>query len=651
MPKIRRYQASFTAGELDPRLTGRRDTAPFFIGCATLKNVLTRPQGTAQVRPGIRHIGLFDTIPAVRLASFVFNTEQRYLIAFGEGGTNVYLWPADTLAGIIATPYQRQHLQDLDFCQVADTLLIAHPEFPLGQIQRQLDGSFAYSVFAFERPPQYRLYQGRSVRLFANGTTGVVGLQSPDGPIFRPGFGTAPVSVPSVVGEIWTFRGVPFRIEDIDTSNYNNCTATVLGTFPSGELSTDWTEPAASVRAGYFRSVAFYQSRLWLGGTRDAPAHLWASRVDAPFDFFATTTNDPDPLDFPVSTGRIDAIQFIVPASGGLEVYTAGDEGLVVGGIDVPITPRGVTYAPQSSFGSRKVKPVRLNNNTVFVQQYGGVLREQLYSADEETYQPQTVSIRASHIVKDAIRLAAVPGGFGLPLDFLMIVNRDGTAALMTSERPQEVAAWAQATLGSGYKFLDISNVGDRVYVAYGLGNDVFIGAFDLTMNFDLQAAAFSPIATTTFPGFSHLRNQTVETFGEEAPGAPGRYLGLGTVDADGVLTVSRPLTGVTAGVKIDWRIRPMPAEFEQESVLGRRIRPVQAEVRFLASAGILVNGVPIYDRTVSQAFQEPTPVDGVKRVYLRGWSRGEQCPVEITRDGPYPVEIVALAVDYAVGG
>lgn len=650
MPKLRRSQAAFTAGELDPRLTGRRETAAYYVGCATLKNVLTRPQGTAQVRPGIRHIEQFDTIPAVRLTSFVFNATQRYLIAFGQNGTNIYLWPTDQRVSVVATPYLAADLDDLDFCQVADTLLIAHPNYALAQIQRQLDGSFVYSEFVFERTPQYRLYQPRAIRLFASGTTGVVGVQSPDGPIFRPGFDGVSGGVPSVAGEIWTFRGVPFRIESIDGLTWNNAQVTVLGTFPSVDLTTDWTEPACSGRNGYFRSIAFYQSRLWLGGTLNAPAHLWASRVDSPFDFFASTTNDSDPLDFPVSTGRIDPIQHIVPAASGLEVYTAGDEGLVVGGVDVPITPRGVTYAPQSSFGSRKVKPVRLNNNTVFVQQYGGVLREQLYSAEEETFQPQTVSIRASHIVKDAVRLAAVPGGFGLPLDFLMIVNSDGTAALMTSERPQEVAAWAQATLGNSYRFLDLSNVGDRVYVAYGFGNDVFIGAFDLTMNFDLQAVALSPIPTTTFPGFTHLRNQAVEAFGE-LNGPPGRYLGPATVDADGVLTVDRPVTGVTAGLPIDWRIRPMPAEFEQESVLGRRIRPVQAEVRFLASAGIRVNGVPIYDRTLSQAFQEPTPVDGVKRVYLRGWSRGEICPVEITRDGPYPVEIVALAVDYAVGG
>ena len=228
------------------------------------------------------------------------------------------------------------------------------------------------------------------------------------------------------VGAIWTLRGIPFQITAV-AGDFVSCTANLFGELPAVDATTDWAETAATSVWGGFRSVAFYQSRLWLGGTRSAPAHLWASRVDAPFDFFATTTNDSDPLDFPVSTGRIDPIQHIVPASGGLEVYTAGDEGLVVGGVDVPITPRGVTYAPQSSFGSRKVKPVRLNNNTVFVQQYGGVLREQLYSADEETYQPQTVSIRASHIVRDAVRVAAVPGGFGLPLDFLMIVNRDGT--------------------------------------------------------------------------------------------------------------------------------------------------------------------------------------------------------------------------------
>lgn len=643
MAKIRRAQTAFTAGELDPRLTGRRDVSAYFVGAAELRNVLTRPQGTAQVRPGLRHVAGFPTL-GIRLASFVFNNEQRYLVAIGDQVTRVYLWPSDTLVQEIFTPWQAAHLPELDFCQVADTLLVAHEGFALAQIQRQSSGAFTYSEFQFERPPQYR-YQARTVRLAASATTGTVTIASPDGPVFNPGFvpgGFGGIGI-TPVGAIWTLRGIPFQITAV-AGDFVSCTANLFGELAAVDATTDWAETAATSVWGGFRSVAFYQSRLWLGGTRSAPAHLWASRVDAPFDFFATTTNDSDPLDFPVSTGRIDPIQHIVPASGGLEVYTAGDEGLVVGGVDVPITPRGVTYAPQSSFGSRKVKPVRLNNNTVFVQQYGGVLREQLYSADEETYQPQTVSIRASHIVRDAVRVAAVPGGFGLPLDFLMIVNRDGTAALMTSERPQEVAAWSQMTLRAPFKFLDLCNVGDRVYAAYALGGFAYLGAFDVAARFDLQKSATSDFPTTLYEGFGHLAGQIVEAI------VDGRWLGEAVVDTDGFLTVSRACQSVVAGVPIDWRIRPMPADFEQESVLGKRIRPVQAEVRFLDSAGLRVNGRPIYEREFADGFNEPVPFSGVRRVYLRGWSNGEECPVEITREGPYPVEVVALAVDYAIG-
>lgn len=101
-----------------------------------------------------------------------------------------------------------------------------------------------------------------------------------------------------------------------------------------------------------------------------------------------------------------------------------------------------------------------------------------------------------------------------------------------------------------------------------------------------------------------------------------------------------------------DWLIQPMPPQSQGQDLLGRMVRPFRAEVRFDTSAGLRVNGQPIYDRAFDAATETPpTRYSGVRRVHLTGWSNGEAAPIQITRDGPFPVEILSFAIDYRLGG
>lgn len=647
MATLRRVQTAFTAGALDPRLKGRKDVGIFYAGCDELLNSIVRPQGSVQTRPGLLAISAsFGGTDGVRLAPFVFNSQQRYLVVFSEEQITVYDAATDAQVSILATGILGSELDRIDFVQIADTMLVVHPNHQLSQLQRQINGTFTYSTYTFERSPKYR-YQPRSVRLQASGTTGTVTMTCPDGPAFRPGYGILPdnEAIKAAGGSQWAFRGVPFTIVSV-ADNGLTATVTVNGTFPSADASTDWVEQASSTIRGRFRSIAYFQGRLWLGGTRDAPTQIWASRVNAPYDFYSGSSDDAEPFDFEMSGGRLEPILYMVPGSGGLEVYTTGDEAIIPGNDQAPITPKTVTYVPQSAFGSRPVKPVRLNSNTVFVQRAGGVLRENIYSEAEQAYLPQSLSVRSVHVLSNPVRMTAVPGGFGLPLDFILVVNADGTAAIMTSERAQEVAAWAPLTV-PGRQVLDVCAVADAVYAAYiGEQGIVWIGKFDTSARFDAERRFTFGAPTASLTGLDELAGEQAHIW--TATG----WQGSKAVSEAGTLTLDESVTAVTIGLLYDWRIRPMPPELEQDSLLGRKIRPVRAEVRFLTSASLRVNGQIVHDRSLIEGFQGP-PIarTGVKRVQLMGWSNGEQCPVVLTREGPFPIEIIALAVDYRVGG
>lgn len=646
MATLRRVQTSFSAGSLDPRLKGRKDVGLYYAGCDELLNCLVRPQGSAQTRPGLLAISAsFGGTAGVRLAPFVFNSQQRYLVVFSEEQITVYDAATNAQVSILATSILGSETAQLDFVQIADTMLVVHQNHQISQLQRQINGTFTWGTYTFERSPKYR-YQPRAVRLQASATTGVVTMTCPDGPAFRPGYEVlGEAAIKAAAGAQWAFRGVPFTIQSVADDGLT-AQVEVNGTFPAIEASIDWVEQASSTIRGRFRSIAYFQGRLWLGGTRDAPTQIWASRAGAPYDFYATSTNDDDPFDFEMSGGRLEPILHMVPGSGGLEVYTTGDEAIIPGNDAAPITPKAVSYVPQSAFGSRPVKPVRLNSNTVFVQRAGGVLRENIYSEAEQAYLPQSLSVRSVHILSDPARMTAVPGGFGLPLDFIVVVNGDGTAAIMTSERAQEVAAWAPLTV-PGRQVLDVCAVADAVYAAYiGEQGIVWIGKFDVSARFDAERRFTFETPTATLAGLDEFAGEQVHIW--TATG----WRGSKAVSEAGTLTLDEPVTAVTIGLLYDWRIRPMPPELEQDSLLGRKIRPVRAEVRFLATASLRVNGQIVHDRSLIEAFESP-PIarTGVKRVQLMGWSNGEQCPVVLTREGPFPIEVIALAVDYRVGG
>jgi hypothetical protein len=268
-----------------------------------------------------------------------------------------------------------------------------------------------------------------------------------------------------------------------------------------------------------------------------------------------------------------------------------------------------------------------------------------VFRDDEQTYESTPLAIRASHLVQNVVRMTAVPGGLGQQIDFLLFVNANGAGAALTFEKTQEVAAWSE--LVSARAILDIVAVGATTYAAVRDGNRVWLQAFEPGCVFDGQVTVDRFPATTTVTGLDHLAGSTtVEAI------CDGYWTGPVPVNASGVATLPFAAQRVDIGFPIDWLVRPMPVESENRAILGRAHRPFRGEVRFDSSAGLRVNGQPIYDRPFDDApTTPPQRTSDVRRVHLQtGWSRGQSAPIDITREGPFPAEILGFAIDYRVG-
>jgi hypothetical protein len=267
------------------------------------------------------------------------------------------------------------------------------------------------------------------------------------------------------------------------------------------------------------------------------------------------------------------------------------------------------------------------------------------YSDEVQNYKADPLAIRASHLVTDPVRITAAPSAFGGQIDYVLVLNGDGAGAALTFEKSQEVAAWAEIV--SSREILDWAAVGDRVYVATSDGEVAYLEYLDLAAVFDSQMDVTNDEPGNEFLGFFHLAGQTVDVI------ADGYWRGAATIGAEGELELARAATAVKVGLPIDWLVQPMPPQSENQSLLGRMIRPFNAEIQFHTSCGLRINGRVIHDRPFANAITTPPQATSeTKSVTLTGWSKnGSVSPIQITRDGPGPVEILSFAIDYRLGG
>jgi hypothetical protein len=85
MARTHPFQTNFTAGELTPKLAGQIDFKKYANGVETLENMTVFPQGGASRRYGTRYVGpVKDHTKTTRLIPFEFNTEQAYMLEFGD---------------------------------------------------------------------------------------------------------------------------------------------------------------------------------------------------------------------------------------------------------------------------------------------------------------------------------------------------------------------------------------------------------------------------------------------------------------------------------------------------------------------------------------------------------------------------------------
>lgn len=315
----------------------------------------------------------------------------------------------------------------------------------------------------------------------------------------------------------------------------------VISDFGTVDATTDWEEGTWSGYRGYPSGVSLYEGRLWWGGK----SRIIGSISDAYEGFDSETIGDAGPIQRSIGRGPVDRINWLVPAERMVlatngAVWTARSSSL-----DEPLTAINFNLKARSQQGASDVAPVLLDTDIVYIQYTGS--RIYLMSFDGAAFDyavkeitPHYPEAGSPGVVKMAVQLQ--------PEVRLHCVRSDGTVAILTVDRTEEVLCWSTADTDGTVEDVCILPGTEEDQVYYQVNRTVNGGTVRYhekwalesecvggTTNKQLDSFLTGSSASATLSGLSHLEGETVKVW------AAGEYNGSYTV-ASGAIT----LTGVT---------------------------------------------------------------------------------------------------------
>lgn len=460
--------ATFSSGELDPRMRGRTDVKQYVQGALRMRNFRQLAQGGIQTRPGTDFVAALSDNG--RLLPFIFSEDTSYLLVLVANQLHIYENTADwTLVQTINTPYSLSEAKSLDFTQFSDTMIIVHENITPRILKRQSIHTFTFEEFTFDGDDKGE-YIFQPYHKFLSPDTHLRANNPASNPTYNAGdsitIGIYRNNGTTGVTNFWQTEHIGLRISILDPSDnvlkevevtalhpggiQQDATVTIkkdFGTtgttlYASTTNTLDWGEPLFSNLRGYPSTACFREGRLWFNGPRTRPSALVASKTEQFFNFDVGTALDDDAIDFNAATSEVRKIEYLIPGrdltifTDGAEMFTSVDDGEA-------LTPTNMNVKPQTYFGCKRVKPFVFDGAILFVQRGRGKnIREYHFKDLSQAYESPSVSLLAGHLIEDPIDSAVITSS-NYPEQYAFFVMDNGSLAVFHSIREQESRGWA----------------------------------------------------------------------------------------------------------------------------------------------------------------------------------------------------------------
>lgn len=649
MPKIRQLKNNFTAGEIDPRLLIRNDIRFFANGASVLRNVMVNPQGGFDRRPGLEYIDFTTTNQAGRGVSFEFNTEQAYSIVFTPGQMKVYrddgTGSVTLQATVSSSPISSltaAQIDELQYIQSADTLILFHPDVQPIKITRTSHTSWTAAVVNFTNIP-YFAYSGTTETnpaqtLTPSAVTGTITLTAGGGTIF---------SAASVGQYIEINDGLVFITEYVSATVVKGKTRIDLLN-NTAAASGAWTyitgyEPVISATRGWPATGTFYGGRLWLGGLKQRPQTVLGSNVGDFFNLDLGLQRDDEGIDITIDDDQVNAIRHLFPGPN-LQIFTTGGEYFFPQDLGSPLTPKNIYFKPATNYGCDTNRPVTVDGATLFLDKNGKVLRQLLYTDTSLNYEAPNISLLSSHLITSPVAMAIRRSTSDEDAAYNFIVNSDGTCAVQNTLREQQINAFTLMTTEGEIE--DVWVVLDDVYfiVKRTINSSTVRCIERLNKQHYLDCSILqTDTAKSTWTGLDHLDGESSKVRADD-------YIVPNVTPSSGSVTLAEDAEKLEVGFSFLFRCVTLPIDFQLQSgtTTHEVRRPVKAVVEVSNSREMLIQnqtpGILTFDDSEFDADVSDILKTGYYIVYLGGYDRRGQ--VEITQEEPLEASVLGMTLE-----
>lgn len=602
-------QASFARGELSPRLDSRTQLEQYSIGLKTAKNAIIHQEGGISNRMGLEYCGAAKySGKATRLMKFVFNSEQTYMLEFGDkyirflkdGG---YIVNSSGDIVEVTTPYVADDLFRIKRSQAGDMLTLTHPNYPTKNLTRYSHTEWKLEDAVF----QPDITAPADVKAVWTGSTAsntrtyqyLVTAVDPN---------TNEESKRSSIASVTGHREANWLTDEYMTitwsavagaEEYNiyrsvNGVYGYIGTAEGTTFTDDNIEPDLTSSAPIYKNPfadknypscsCYYQQRKMYGNTNNNPQTLYTSQTAAINNFSVSRPLiATDAVTLQMDDREVNEIRHLVPMKD-LIVLTSNSEWKVNGtdGVfEANPTPAAVI---QSCYGSSHVEPVVSGSMVIFVQSGGSVIRDLGWDIYTEGYDGDELSLLSNHLFegKEVVSMAYAKE----PYRILWVIFNDGSCAAMTYNKKQKLSGWTRIETDGVFESVDVVREGleDVAYFVIKReinGADVKFIERTQTRIVDNAKSAFlvdcglaakfsSPV--TSISGLSHLEGKTVIV------NADGGIID-NLVVTDGKITLPSEASSVVVGLPYEFELETLNVEGENTQGLKKVINYVSVKV------------------------------------------------------------------------
>ncbi len=271
-----------------------------------------------------------------------------------------------------------------------------------------------------------------------------------------------------------------------------------------------------------------FQQRLVLAGPVGSPQQFNFSQPGAYYNFNTSTPVEPDnAISGTLTSGQLNTIQSMITQPQGLIVFSDKQAWLINGGSPgAPISATQIVANSQAYNGASFPPPIVANDNVLYVQSKGSIVRDLVFNFYTQVYTGTDISVLSSHLFY----------GFSIigwawaeePYKVVWAVRNDGTMLTLTFLKEQDLIAWSHSDTQGAFK--SVASVTetvaagqvDAIYVAVQRTiNGVIVQYVEriaelfyptgLTDAWAVDAGLqYNGVATLAFMGAQHLAAATV---------------------------------------------------------------------------------------------------------------------------------------------